>query len=614
MLLTGAAQVLAQDEGAETVIKSHGYSYFGDLKYPADFEHFDYVNPDAPKGGEISIHASGTFDSMNPYSRKGRAGALSSSMYESLLDENAPADEYGALYCLLCESLEYDEGKNWVIFNMRKDARFSDGTPLTAHDVVFSHYLILDQGLPSYAQAVKKRVTGAQALDDYTVKFTFADDISRRSLIDQVGALSIWSKRWYEETGARLDESRMEVSPGSGPYMLDSYDVNRNIVYKRNPDYWGADLPVNRGRHNFDTIRVEYFSDETAAFEAFKAGEYTFREETNSRQWATQYNFPAVTSGAVIAEELADGAPPNNTGFVFNLGRETLQDRRVRQAIALAYNFEWTNQSLQYGLFDQRHSYFQGTKLEARGTPEGTELEMLQSLSSDVPEEILTAAPINAHDSSPDRLNDRRNLRAAMKLLDAAGWAVGDDGIRRNAAGEKLVLEIPINSSSSATLEGILESFAQNLKLIGVQAEIQKVDPAQYTDRDRNRDYDMIYNGYRAFLGTGTGLRQMYGSSEAEFSLFNPAGLASPLVDEVIDLSLQTGDQDSQDASLRVLDRVLRHEFIMVPTWYKASHWVAYFDMYEHPEEIPPYDLGELDFWWFNEDKAAALKANGVLR
>jgi microcin C transport system substrate-binding protein len=266
---------LANDE---EIIRSHGYSFFGDLKYPADYPHFDYVNPDAPKGGEISLYAPGTFDSMNPYSRKGRAGRLSWMVYESLLGgseatgEPLPGDRYNEGYGLLAESLEYDRGKTWVIFHMRPEARFADGTPVTAHDVVFSHNLFLDQGLRSYAEAVRRRVPGAEALDDHTVRFEFAEGISRRSLIDQVGGTPVFPRAWYEATGARLDEPRLEAAPGSGPYQVKSYDVNRNIVYERNPDYWGWHLPINVGRHNFDTIRIEYFADDNAAFEAFKAG------------------------------------------------------------------------------------------------------------------------------------------------------------------------------------------------------------------------------------------------------------------------------------------------------------------------------------------------------
>ena len=622
LMATLAALMLALPvwAGEERVIKSHGYSFFGDLKYPADYPHFDYVNPDAPKGGEIALWAPGTFDSMNPYSRKGRAGRYSWMVYESLLGEepaasaSTPADVYGESYGLLAESLEYDEGKTWVIFHMRPEARFSDGVPVTAHDVVFSHNLLLEQGLPSYAQAVKKRVLSAEALDDHTVKFTFASGISRPSLIDQVGGVPVWPRHWYEQTGARLDEPRLDAAPGSGPYMLDSYDVNRRIVYKRNPDYWGWHLPINKGRHNFDKIRIEYFGDDAAAFEAFKAGEYTFRAEGNSKKWATGYAFPAIQKGWVKKETLPDGTSPDPTGFVFNLGRDALRDKRVREAISLAYNFEWTNESLQFGLFKQRHSFVQGAPTEAMGPPEGDELALLKSFGDLVPADLLSEPAVRAHSSKPDRLRDRRNIRRAMKLLDEAGWPVGDDGLRRNAKGQTLSLSFPIPSSGSATLEAIAETFTQNLQALGLDAKFEKVDPSQFTLRRRERDYDILFDGYRTFLDTGTGLRQMYGSAEAAFSLFNPAGLASPLVDKIIDHSLQTTSAHDRDVALMALDRALRYERFMIPVWYNDASWVAYWDMYEHPAELPTYSLGVLDFWWYNADKAAALKAAGALR
>ncbi|HKL44677.1 MAG TPA: ABC transporter substrate-binding protein, partial [Roseovarius sp.] len=345
-----------------------------------------------------------------------------------------------------------------------------------------------------------------------------------RSLIDQVGGTPVFPRKWYEETGARLDEPRLEAAPGSGPYQVKSSEVNRNIVYERNPDYWGWHLPINKGRHNFDRIRIEYFADDNAAFEAFKAGIYTFRPEGNSKTWATGYDFPAANQGHVVKEELPDGLPPTPSGFVFNLGREVLQDKRVRQAIALGFNFEWTNQSLQYGLFKQRHSFVQDTPLQAEGVPEGMELELLKSLGDLVPEEMLSEPAVMAHESNGDRLNDRRNLRRAMKLLDEAGWAVDDDGKRRNADGELLSIEIPISASGSATMSAVVESFVSNLQLMGIDARFDKIDAAQYTARERDRDYDLIFDSYVAFLEAGTGLHQRYGSQEAAFSLFNPAG------------------------------------------------------------------------------------------
>ena len=612
--------VAGEARGQADLIQTHGYSYYGDLSYPADFAHFNYVNPDAPVGGEISEFASGTFDSMNPYSRRGRAGRYSWAIYESLLEtgapfgDAAPADVYGEYYCLLCESLEYPPTKDWVIFHLRPEARFSDGTPLTAQDVVFSHNLFLEQGLPSYSEAVRQRVIAAEALDDHTVRFDFAPDISRRSLIDQVGSTPVFSQHWYEENNARLDEPRMEISPGSGPYVLDSFEVNRRITYRRNADYWGWDLPQNQGRYNYERVRVEYFSDDAAAFEAFKTGEYTFRAEGNSRQWATGYEFPAVQNGWVVREEIPDGNPPTPIGFVFNLGRPQLQDVRVREAITLAYNFEWTNQQLQYGLMSQLYSFSQGTRLEATGVPEGAELALLQSLGDLVPPELLAEPAVTAHTSSADQLIDRRNLRRASRLLADAGWEVGDDGIRRNAAGEVLTIEFPYSTAGSATGEAIIESFLDNLQAMGINAVGQRIDPAQYTERERDRDYDMILDSYVAFLDTGTGLHQRFGSEAAAYSLFNPAGLASPLVDAVIDASLMAESPEDRDTALRALDRVLRHERFMVPGWYSANQWFAYWDVFRHPDEIPRFSAGAMDWWWYDAERAAELRAAGALR
>ncbi|TDK42434.1 ABC transporter substrate-binding protein [Antarcticimicrobium luteum] len=597
----------------DKIIKSHGYSYFGDLKYGPDFQNYDYVNPDAPKGGELSFAQLGTFDSMNPYTIKGRSGALSSIMYESLLGD-MPADAYGEGYGLLAESVEYPESKDWVIFHLRPEARFSDGTPVTAQDVLFSHNLLLEQGLPSYAAAVKKRIPKAEVIDDLTIKFYFTPGISRRSLIDQVGGVPVWSKAWFEKTGARLDETRLETSPGSGPYVVDKVDVNNRIVYRRNPDYWGRDLPINRGRHNFDTIRIEYFTDDTPAFEAFKAGDVTFREEGDSKKWASQYEFPKIRDGQVIKVELPDGTPPTPTGFVFNLRREILQDTRLREALALGFNFEWTNESLQYGLFRQRVSFTQDTPLMATGAPEGAELDFLKSLGDLVPPAMLSEPARMPHSSNAAKLNDRRNLRRAMALLDEAGWPVGADGMRRNAGGAPLRITFLFNTAAEGTLGAVVESYVSNLAKMGIDARLEKVDPSQYTQRQRQFDYDLIFDAYGAFLGTGTGLMQRYGSDEAAFSIFNPAGLASPLVDAIIQASLLTTNKADQDATLMALDRALRHEFFMVPVWYKANYWVSYYDQYEHPDPLPPFDLGYLDFWWYNADKAAALKASGALR
>ncbi len=605
----GVAQ--ANDENVTT---SHGYSYFGNLDYPADYPHLNYVNPDAPKGGEMSLAASGTFDSLNPYSRKGRSGALTTIQYDRLFE--SADDSVGQYYGVLAESLEYDEGRNYVIFNLRPEAMFWDGTPVTAEDVVYSHRLFIEQGLPSYAQAVGRMVTGAEALDDHTVRFTFNPEVTRRSLIETVGSTPVFSKAWFEaDESRRLDEPRLEVAVGSGPYKLDSYDINRRIVYKRRDDYWGKDLPFNVGRNNFDTIRVEYFADQTAAFEGFKAGEYTMRIESDPKLWATSYDFPKLTEGSVVRDEIMDGSPPTPSGFVFNLGKPQFADKNVRKALALAFNFEWANESLLFGLNSPRNSFVQGTPLEAQGTPAGPELAFLETLGDVVPADFISEDVVVAHESNPARLNDRRNLRKASKMLDEAGWPVGEGNVRRNAEGQTLKVNIPYPSNLPTSTATMIETYVQNLQALGVDASAEKVDPAQYTLRSRERDYDMVYSTrYGSFLSTGGGLSQMYGSKEAAFSLFNPAGLASPLVDAIIEASFETDNQADQDAALMALDRALRYEFFVIPVGYIADYWTAYYDMYEYPENLPPYSLGHLDLWWINPEKEADLKAKGALR
>ncbi len=594
----------------DVITKSHGFSEFDELKYPEGFAHFDYVNPDAPKGGELSYSTQGTFDSFNPFTRQGRAGARSAEQYESLLVPSY--DEPESYYGLIAESLEYPESQDWVIFNMRPEARFSDGSPVTAEDVVFSHNLLLDQGLKSYADAVRKRIPTAEVLDTYRVKFTFAPDIPRRALITQVGGTPIFSKKWFgADEERRIDKPRMEPGIGSAPYVLDSFDINRRVVYRRNPDYWGDKINVNIGRYNYETIRIEYFSDSIAAMEAFKAGEFTFRQENNSKNWATSYDFPALSRGDVVKEELADGDVPTAAGFIMNMDRPQFQDARVREAVQLAYNFEWTNESLQFGLFQQRHSFWQGTDLEAKGMPEGRELEILQSLGDALDQGVLTSEPVSAHSSKSARQTDRRSLRKAMKLLDEAGWMVGDDGVRRNTAGETLRIEFVTDQPA---LDRLILPFVANLKTMGIDALYNRIDPSQFTLRRRDRDFDMISGGYRRSLTPSTGLYQQFGMEAAAYSVFNPSGINGPDIEALIDNIVAATEGSELRANIRALDRVLRAKRFMVPTWYLGKHWVAYWDMYEYPGNLPPYALGFEDLWWIDAEKAAGLKTSGALR
>lgn len=605
-LLATSVAVPAQEDADVTV--SHGISTFGELKYPADFTHLDYVNPDAPKGGEMSIPWLGTFDSMNPFTRKGRSGLLASSIYEEMMV--SVADEIGSLYCLLCETVEYPEDRSWAIFNIREEAEFSDGTPLTAEDVKFTYELFRDEGLLSFRTVLDEYVESVEVLGPKRVRYNFKDGTPPRDRVQVAAGLPVMSKAWFEETGAGLDESRLDPGVGSGPYVLDSYDINQQIVYSRNPDYWGADLPINRGRSNFDTIRIEYFGDSNAALEGFKAGAYTFRNENSSKNWATSYDFPAVEDGTIIKAELPDGTIATGQSYVMNLRREKFQDPRVREAIGLMFNFEWSNDTLFYGIYDRIDSFWENSPLESLGTPTEAEVALLQPLVDEglLDEAILEAAPTPAPESGERQL-DRRNLRRASKLLEEAGWIVGDDGVRRNEAGEVLTVEI---LEDSPTFDRVHQPFVSNLQALGIDARYNRVDPAQYTDLTRSHQFDIIVDQFPTGYEPGAGLMQYFGCEGVD-DVFNSPGLCDPAVDSLIETVMAAETQDELYTAVMALDRVLRAKRFWVPQWFKDVHTVAYYDVFDHPEPLPPYALGNLDFWWYDADRAAELEAAGKL-
>ena len=604
-LLSAVPAIAASDS---PIIKAHGISTFGTLKYPADFERLDYVNPDAPKGGEIAVWWSGTFDSMNPYTRKGRAGYLSSIFFESVL--TGTADEIGSLYCLICETLEYPEDRSWVIFNLRPEAKFSDGTQITAEDVKFTYELFLNEGLPSFRAVLPRIIETAEVLDPQRIKYTFNPDAPPRDRIETAGGLIVFSKAWFDENDAGLDESRLDPAIGSGPYVLDSYDINQRIIYRRNPDYWGAGLPVNVGRNNFDRIRVEYFGDSLAAFEGFKSGAYTFRNENSSKTWATGYDFPGVQNGTILKRELDDGTIATGQSFAINTRKPQFQDIRVRQALALMFNFEWSNETLFFGLYERIDSFWENSELEATGKPSEGELALLQPLVDQglLDAGILTADVVGAPASGARQL-DRGNLRKASALLDEAGWDVGNDGMRRKN-GQTLRVEI---IEDSPTFDRVINPYIENLRRLGVDAVYNRIDPAQYTDRTRNFDFDMVTDQFPMGYEPGAGLRQYVGSETPDVSVFNAMGIKSEAVDRLIDIVTEAESKEKLNDAVRALDRVLRAERFWVPQWFKDKHTVAYYNMFEFPEPLPPFALGFLDFWWVNPEKEAQLKADGIL-
>lgn len=611
LLLIAATLTSVTAARGQDVTISHGYSNFGELKYGPDFPHLDYVNPNAPKGGEVSTWSLGNFDSFNQYARDGVPAALNTIGSESVLTSTAD-DPYG-VYCFMCTTLEYPEDLSFVTFNLREDVTFSDGTPMTAEDIAFSFNLFLEQGISEYRRIVEGFIDKVEVINPYRIKFSFNEAASKRDRVSFAGGTVAFSKAWFEENNVRLDESSDRPFLSTGAYVLDSFDYNRQVIYARNPDYWGNDIPFNKGRNNFDRIRIEYFADRSAAFEAFKSGEYLLKSETDPKDWATSYTFPAVRSGAVKQESIPDGDVGEALSFVFNLDREKWQDPKVRDAVSLLFNFEWSNKALFFGLYERPKSFWPNTELAAQGAPTPEEIALLQPLVDEglLPESILTdevAMPF-VHDEGKNRPS-RKVLRRASKLLDEAGWEVGDDGVRRKD-GEALTLNV---IQFNPLYDRIVNPFIDNLKAIGIQGDLERMDTAQYVERRRKGDFDLANQRISMNSEPSIGLEQWFSSKTADNSSRNLMRLRDPAVDALIPKVIAADTLDELRTSVHAMDRVLRSIGFAIPQWYKKDNWVAYFDVFRHPEELPPLAVGIYDFWWYDAEAAERLKASGALR
>ena len=599
---------LALPAPAGDTITSHGFSTFGELKYPAGFKHYDYVNPDAPKGGTMSFRgtlASQTFDSLNLFILKGEPAQGLERIYDTLLAR--AYDEPDALYGLLAESIEYPEDRSWVIYNLRPEARFSDGEPVTAEDVAFTIETLQTEASPIYRVLVED-VERVEVLSPTQAKVIFKEDANTRDLPGNIGQLDILPKHYYETV--EFNRSTLEPPVGSGPYVIDKVDPGRSITYCRNPNYWGAEVPVQVGKDNFDCYRYEYFADNTASFEALKSGTYVFHEEFFSKVWATGYEFPALEKGWVVRDVISDGRPGGAQGFWFNLRRPHLQDIRVREAVGLMFNFEWSNATLFYGLYSRTDSFWEGSVLEASGAPEGEELAVLEEFRDRLPAEVFSDPAITPF-ISRERQTDRGALRRASALLDEAGWPVGDDGMRRNANGEILRLEFVYDGPS---FERVIIPFVENLKKLGIDAQNVLIDSAQMEQRQKVFDYDMTVARFVLPLSPSVEMRTLYSSATADQEgSFNLTGLKDPVVDALIERIIEASDRETMTARVHALDRVLRAKHIWVPNWNKGEHWLAYWDIFGRPETKPAYDRG-IDYWWFDQAKYDALKAAGALR
>lgn len=604
--LWAATEVFADSHVSITV--SHGYTNFGELKYGPD-PVLDYVNPDAPKGGELSQWSQGTFDSFNQYARDGSTVALSTIPYETVLTSTLD-DPYGS-YCYLCETLEYPDSKDWVIFNLRDDVKFSDGTPMTAEDMEFTFNLFQEQGIVEYRTVVSQYIAAVEVLDTYRIKFNFTSEAPRRDVIGFAGGTPVFSKLWFEETGTRLDESSDAPFLGTGPYLLDEVDINRQVIYRKDPDWWGNDLNINRGRNNFETIRVEYFADGSAAMEGFKSGVYAYRNENSSLQWATQYDFPAVQSGWVNKVELPDGSIGSGQGFVFNLDRAVWQDNRVRQAINMMVNFEWMNETLFYGIYDRPVSFWDNSDLAATGVPGPDEMAILQPLVEEglLDASILTEEAVMPYaSSSAGRPLDRGMLRRASALLDEAGWEVVEG--KRMKDGQVLSVDF---LQFSPSFDRVINPIVENLTRLGVDAKLDRVDTSQYIERRRSGDFDLVNHSLGQGYEPGSGLRQWFASETADDSSRNLMRLRSPAVDALLPVVIESETLEELTVSTRALDRVLRAEGFWIPQWQKNTHTVAYYDMYRYAE-IPPLALSPIDNWWYDAEAAETLRTAGAFQ
>jgi microcin C transport system substrate-binding protein len=508
--------------------------------------------------------------------------------------------------------MEYPESRDWVIFNLRDDVTFANGDAMTAEDIKFTHQLFLEQGIAEYRNVFEAYYESVEVLGPHRLKFTFTEEAPRREAIQFAGGSMAFSEDWFEETGARIDESTLTPFMATGAYVVESYDVGRQIVYGRNPNFWGADHPLNVGQNNFDTIRYEYFADSSAALEAFKAGEYTFRNENSSKDWATAYDFPALADGHVVKTELPDGNIGSAQSFVFNLRREKWQDPRVREAVRLMFNFEWSNEALFYGLYERVNSFWENSDLEATGTPSEAEQALLQPLVDEglLDPSILTDEAVMAPaNDAANNLPGRRTLRQANALLNEAGWEVGEDGVRRKN-GEPLTAVI---LSYSPAFDRIINPYVENLKAIGIQASLERVDVSQYIERRREANYDLTNHSFSMTFEPGAGLRQWYASETAEDSSRNLMALQNPAVDRLLKPVEEAKTLEDLRTATHALDRVLRSIGFWVPQWFKNVYTVAYYDVYDYPEPLPPYALGEISWWWYDDEKAEQLRQAGVL-
>ncbi|MGP0015951.1 extracellular solute-binding protein [Pseudomonas sp.] len=589
-----------------TISESHGYAQFGTLKYPARFTHFDWVNPDAPKGGTLRVMAFGTFDTLNPYTFKGTSPVSTPNFLQYGVNElnatlmagtgqYAPSgDEPNASYGLIAQSVEYSEDRSWVVFNLRPEARFHDGTPITAYDVAFSYRLLLKEGHPQYRTSLQE-VARVDVLTPQRIRFVFKRS-GNPLLILRLGELPVLAQHYWQ--GRDFTATTFEPPLGSGPYRISKVQPGRQLVFERVKNWWGENLPVNRGKYNFDRVEVELYRDSDVAFEAFKAGEFDIYIEHQAKNWANGYHFPAVDRGEVIQTQIPHRIPTQTQGLFMNSRRASFAQDKVREALGLMFDFEWTNRTLFGGAYQRAMSFYPNSEFSASGVPAGQEWLLLAPYREQLPARLFSE-PFSLPQTD-GRGIPRETLRRALALLGDAGWKL--DGQRLlDKNGHPLRFEILLVNPN---LERILQPYVENLASIGVDARLRTVDRAQYKQRLDQFDFDMILMTLDQNLSPGLEQWQYFHSSQAGVKgSKNYAGVASPVVDHLLEALLAAHTRDEQLAAGRALDRVLLWQHIMIPNWYLDYHRLAYRNRFAFVT-TPPYTLG-LSAWWMKASEKA---------
>ena len=595
-MLGGLLPAWAQ-EAEQKITRTWAMAEFGEPLYGPDMPHWPYANPDAPKGGSVVLGAFGSFDSLNTYILRGQWPAGVGLISDNLM--TGSGDELSSAYGLIAENAEYPEDKSWIVFNLRPEARWHDGQPITADDFKFAFDTIKQYGRP-FLQSFYEDVSGIEVLDPHKLKFTFKTRDSMKPLLT-VAQSSPLPRHWWNANGRDITKTTLEPLLGSGAYRIKAVDPGRSVTYERVADYWAADLPVNRGLNNFDQIRYDYYLDDTVLFEAFMAGRIDYRQENRAQRWNQSYGVPAVTNGNLIKRVVPDETPRGTQGYIFNLRRPQFQDVRVREAINLLYDFESVQRTLLFGEYKRVKSWFPNSEFGAGGAPDPAELAILEKYKDKVRPEVLTKAyepPVT--DGSG---NIRNNLREALRLFRDAGWELKNNRLV-NAAGDQMRMEILLVSPS---LVRVTEPFVQNARRAGIDASIRVVDTSQYQVRVDDFDYDLLSVALNFFPPPGAEQRSYFGSAAADIrGSANIPGIKDPVVDGLIEELIGAKDLETLAATNRALDRVLLWGWYQIPQWYNDESWLAYWNKFGYPEKKARYSIGFPGTWWMAADTRAS--------